>query len=212
MKRIALTLCLLALAGAANAQLTLFENDNFQGKRFDVRGAIDNLGNTGFNDMASSVVIRSGSWQLCDDAYFRGRCVTLQPGEYPSLGNMGLNDRISSAREIGGYGGPPPQGGQWGGGARAVLYEGPGFNGRQYVIDQNVVRDLGNTGFNDRASSLRVEQGYWLFCSDANFEGQCLTFGPGDYPQLPGQLNNRISSGRRISRNYPYRQNPNWGR
>jgi hypothetical protein len=73
-----------------------------------------------------------------------------------------------------------------------------------------VVRDMGNTGFNDRASSLRVEQGYWMFCSDANFEGRCLTFGPGDYPQLPGGLDNRISSGRRISSNYPYRQNPSW--
>ena len=212
MKRIALALGLLALAGTAQAQLTLFEHDNFQGQRFDVRGAMENFANTGFNDMASSAVIRRGTWQLCDDAYFRGHCVTLQPGEYPSLGNMGMNDRISSAREIGAYGAPPPQGGQWGGGARAVLYEGPDFNGRQFVIDRNVVRDLGNTGFNDRASSLRVEQGYWMFCSDANFEGQCLTFGPGDYPQLPGQLNNRISSGRRISSDYPYRQNPNWGR
>ena len=27
-----------------------------------------------------------------------------------------------------------------------------------------LLRDLGGTGFNDRASSLRVEQGYWMFC------------------------------------------------
>jgi hypothetical protein len=91
-----------------------------------------------------------------------------------------------------------------------VLYSAPGFEGRSFVIDQNVVRDLANTGFNDRASSLRVEQGYWVFCSDANFEGQCMTFGPGEYAELPHSLSNRISSGRRISSDYPYRQNPNW--
>lgn len=210
MIRTALAIALVAVASTASAQLTLFEHDDFRGQRFDVRGAVDNLANTGFNDVASSASIRSGTWQLCDDAYFRGRCVTLQPGDYPSLGSMGMNDRVSSAREIGVYGPPPSQGGNWGGGARAVLYARPGFDGQSLVIDRNVVRDLGNTGFNDRASSMRIEQGYWMFCSDANFEGQCMTFGPGDYPQLPPALNNRISSGRRISSQYPYRQNPDW--
>ena len=49
-----------------------------------------------------------------------------------------------------------------------------------------------------------------MFCSDANFQGECRTFGPGDYPTLPYELNNRISSGRRITADYPYRQNPSW--
>ena len=212
MKKLALAGLLLVLSSAASAQLTLFEHDNFQGQRFDVRGAVENLGNTGFNDTASSIRIRAGTWQICDDAYFRGHCVTLQPGEYPSLGRMGLNDKVSSARELGGYGPPPQQGGNWGGGARAVLYSRPDFGGRTFVIDSDVVRDLNNTGFNDRASSLRIEQGYWMFCSDANFGGQCLTFGPGEYPNLPPALADRISSGRRVSNHYPYRQNPDWGR
>jgi hypothetical protein len=70
---------------------------------------------------------------------------------------------------------------------------------------------LGRTGFNDRASSLRVESGYWIFCSDAEFRGECRTFGPGDYATLPG-LNNVISSGRRISNDYPYSERPDWQR
>jgi len=210
MKRIALALALLGFAAAAQAQLTLFEDDGFQGRRYDVQGAVDNLANTGFNDLASSVVIRGGTWQVCADAYYRGRCVTLKPGEYPSLGSMGMNDAVSSAREIGGWGAAPQQGTAWGSGARAILFSQPGMRGREYVVDGNVVRDLGNTGFNDRASSLRVEQGYWMFCSDADFGGNCLTFAPGDYPQLPPQLNNRISSGRRISERYPYRNAPDW--
>jgi hypothetical protein len=70
--------------------------------------------------------------------------------------------------------------------------------------------NLDGTGFNDRASSLRVEGGYWLFCSDAGFRGTCRTFGPGDYPTLPPGLNNQISSGRRIHEDYPYNQSPAW--
>jgi len=72
-----------------------------------------------------------------------------------------------------------------------------------------VLPNLGATGFNDRASSMRVERGYWMFCTDANFMGECRTFGPGDYPQLAG-LSNRISSGRRISNEYPYNAPPTW--
>jgi hypothetical protein len=212
MFRFALAIALMTFTAAASAQLTLYEHDNFQGRQYDVRGAVDNLGNSGFNDTASSARVRRGTWQICDDAYFRGRCVTLQPGDYPSLSRFDLNDKVSSARELGAYGPPPAQGGNWGGGARAVLYENRDFGGRSLVIDGNVLRDLANSGFNDRASSLRVEQGYWMFCSDANFEGQCQTFGPGDYPQLPRALNNRISSGRRISQQYPYRQNPDYQR
>jgi hypothetical protein len=93
-----------------------------------------------------------------------------------------------------------------------VLYEGEGFHGRSFEIQRDVVRNLDRTNFNDRAASLRVASGYWIFCSDANFEGDCRTFGPGDYPNLPGDLNRRISSGRRIADHYPYGGAPNWGR
>jgi hypothetical protein len=80
------------------------------------------------------------------------------------------------------------------------------------VIDNEVATNLAVSGFNDRASSVRIEGGYWMFCSEVNFTGECLTFGPGDYATLPWGFNNRISSGRRIRDYYPYNQNPNWQR
>src|SRR5262245_59886586 len=210
-----ITLCVVCLALVATmasaAELTLFEHDNFNGRRFAVHGSVDNLANAGLNDRASSVVIGSGTWQICDDVYFRGRCVTLQPGEYPSLRHMNLNDRVSSVRELGGW--EPRQssaGGHWGEGVRAVLYEGRNFSGRSYVITDNILRDLSRTGFNDRASSLRVEQGYWMFCSGADYNGACLTFGPGGIPTLRPNLITRISSPRRFWQRYPYNQAPPW--
>jgi hypothetical protein len=211
MRRTLVAVAALASCVAASAaEITLFEHDNFGGQRFSANDVIQNLGNSGFNDRASSVVIREGAWQLCDDAYFRGRCVTLQPGRYASLGQMGLNDRVSSAREIGAWGAPPGAGGGWGSGARAVLYSNSDFRGDRYVVDSDYVADLGNTGFNDRAQSLRIERGYWIFCSDAGFRGTCRTFGPGGYANLPQGLNNRVSSGRRISDDYPYNGAPHW--
>ena len=97
-------------------------------------------------------------------------------------------------------------------GVGAILYSNSDFRGDHYVVEGNYLRDLANTGFNDRAQSLRVERGYWIFCSDAEFRGECRTFGPGDYRHLPRALDNRISSGRRISERYPYKGQPNWER
>jgi len=221
-------------AFAASAQLVLYENDNFNWRSFRASNSVSNLDQNGFNDKASSVRVGNGRWQLCDDAYFRGSCVTLNPGEYPSLRAMGMNDKVSSARELGwtpdgggGWSGGSGNndysnhynnsnnnwtgGGNWGSGSRAVLFEGHNLGGRTFLVSPRGVSNLGDVGFNDKASSLRVESGYWLFCSDAFFQGNCRTFGPGDYPTLPPGFNNRISSGRRVSNDYPYKQNPNWG-
>ncbi len=212
----ALTAALAFTAGTVLAgEITLYERPGFQGRSMTLRNAQVDLDRTRFNDRAESAIVRDGVWEVCTDAGFNGRCTRLQPGEYPSL--QQFNDRISSAREVAQYAPPvaiaPPAAYAPGGrGARAVLYEGPDFRGRSFEIDRPVVRDLDRTNFNDRAASLRVFDGYWLFCSDANFEGDCRTFGPGDYPQLPGDLNRRISSGRRIYDRYPYSGPPSWNR
>lgn len=224
-------------ASAAQAQIVLYENDNFDGRNYRASYSVSNLNDGGFNDRASSVVVRGGRWQLCADAFFRGSCVTLGPGEYPSLRAMGLNDKVSSVRELGwtpdggggwngnhsynsdngynnrysNYSNNNYQGANWGSGSRAVLFAGYNLSGEAFVVDAGGIGNLDRTGFNDRARSLRVESGYWLFCTDSNFQGDCRTYGPGDYPNLPGGQSSSISSGRQVSGNYPYRSNPNWG-
>lgn len=216
---------------AFGAEITLFDGDNFQGRRMVVRGDIENLDNTGFNDKTTSLVVRDGVWEVCTDAYFRGRCMQLQPGEYPRLDDR-FSRSISSLRLVGGtpnvgrYDAPdrytapgyaPPDNERAAfqsreGHARATLFQGRGFTGRSFPIAGEVVSNLAGTGFNDRASSLRVEEGYWIFCSDANFAGDCRTFGPGEYPELPFDLDRKISSGRRIHDRYPYSARPQWDR
>jgi len=299
-------------AAATAGEITLFEYPDFAGRRITLRGVVSNFDPNGFNDRAASMVIREGYWELCSDAYFRGRCATFGPGEYRHL-QPALTDTVSSAREVGGPPPPPPPpppqarppapgyvesaprielwerrefggrsivltsgapdfehigfndradaavvysgvwrlcehaglGGQCrefgpgryndlgylggrvssaaivgglgsgviapaSGRPRAILYEQPNFGGRSFVIEGNVVPNLDRTGFNDRASSIRVEGGYWLFCTDAGFEGTCRTFGPGDYAALPWEINDKISSGRRIHDQYPYNAAPAW--
>ena len=84
-----------------SGQITFYEHNDFQGRAFAAEEPVANFIRYGFNDLASSVVIRNGRWEVCEDVSFRGRCVVLQRGQYPSLGAMGLNDRISSATLVG---------------------------------------------------------------------------------------------------------------
>jgi hypothetical protein len=216
----------LALAASAvfAGEITLFERPDFQGRRLTTRGTMPNLDRTDFNDRAESIAVRDGVWEVCSDAHFNGQCVRLQPGEYRNLRGS-LDRSISSVREVtqAAYAPPAPvyappapvyagPGGGGGGQPRAILYSGQGMSGRAFEIDRNVVRNLDGTGFNDRAASLSVLGGYWIFCSDANFEGDCRTFGPGDYPNLPFDVDRKISSGRRIADRYPYEGRPTWSR
>ncbi len=89
-----------AFAVQATAQVIFYENEGFQGRSFTAQRQIDSLERFGFNDRASSVVVLNDRWEVCEDARFRGRCLVLRPGRYPSLSAMGLNDRVSSVRMV----------------------------------------------------------------------------------------------------------------
>ncbi len=83
------------------SHVVFYENEGFQGRSFKADTPIDDFRGTGFNDRASSVVVRGQRWEVCEDARYGGRCVVLRPGQYPSLSSMGLNDGISSLRAVG---------------------------------------------------------------------------------------------------------------
>ena len=200
---------LVAASSAAADSITFYQDDNFRGRSFTADRPVGDFGRNGFNDRVRSAVVHDGRWEICVDADFNGGCGILPPGAYPNLGAYA--GRVSSVRPIdGNHANNRPDDRGRNRGARATLYEGPNLSGRAYTLN-DAMTNLATAGFNDRASSLRVESGYWIFCSDSDFRGECRTFGPGEYASLPG-LNNAISSGRRISNDYPYGDKPDWQR
>jgi uncharacterized protein YcfJ len=90
----------LVVATQAVGQVTFYSRDGFRGESFTADREVRNMERTGFNDRAQSAVVQGGSWQVCEDARFEGRCAVLQPGEYPSLSDMGLSREISSVRAV----------------------------------------------------------------------------------------------------------------
>ncbi len=85
---------------AKAAQITFYEREGFQGRSFTTEKQVGNFQRFGFNDLASSVEVLGDRWEVCEDVRFGGRCMVLRPGRYPSLAAMGLNDRISSVRDV----------------------------------------------------------------------------------------------------------------
>jgi hypothetical protein len=175
------------------AEVVLFEHDGYAGRRVATNDAIRGLQQHGFNDLASSLVVRGGRWEFCVDAEFRGRCVTLDPGEYKSLRQFGLNDQLSSLRLAGGQGG-----GRDDDRSDVVIFRDDNFSGESHAVD-GAVANLKGFRFNDVASSLVILRGKWELCADADYRGNCVILDRGRYPSLRELgIDDQVSSIRRL--------------
>jgi hypothetical protein len=96
-KRVLPLLCGIApLCGAAD--LTLYTDGEFQGRPLNVVIDMRQLDTMHFNDRTSSLVIEKGAWIFCTEEDFGGNCVTLEPGRYGSLKELGLDDTVTSVK------------------------------------------------------------------------------------------------------------------
>jgi len=182
-------------AAAVLPQVTFYERERFDGRSFIATEPVANFQRQGFRDRAASAVVVGERWEVCNDVRFRGACMVLRPGRYPSLAAMGLSGRIASVRAIApnvriadNRYAPAPVA------AQMTFFEREGFAGRSFAIEEPVI-NLQRAGFNDRASSAVVVGERWEVCNDTRFRGTCLVLRPGRYPSLAAVgLNDRISS------------------
>lgn len=178
----------------------LFSRPGFAGVSVQLKSDAPTLRSAGFDDHAASMIVTSGTWQLCVDPDYGGACRTYGPGRYDTLG-YGMAQQVSSARLVrpvsqapavvspGGYEtAPAAQAG------RAILYSAPGLNGGSLAVAAPM-SDLGRAGFDGAAASIYVESGNWLACSEADYRGHCHSFGPGRHDALGALgLDRRITS------------------
>jgi hypothetical protein len=86
--------CVAASAG----DITLYTRVHLGGPAITLHEAAPDLDLQGFNDKTSSVVVHKGSWEVCAEKHYKGKCMVLKEGEYAEL--KGFNDMISSVREV----------------------------------------------------------------------------------------------------------------
>lgn len=194
-----LALSAVVLAAQANAQVTFYEREGFEGQSFTSQQRVNNLQRSGLNDRASSATVATGRWQACEDRRFEGRCVVLRPGHYPTLAAMGLNDRVSSVRPLADnvrvrddeYAPMPIA-------AQITFYGQEGFYGRSFT-SQKAMPDVRGSGLRDRISSLDVVGERWQVCEEERYRGRCVVLRPGRYDSLRAmEMNDRIASVRAV--------------
>ncbi|WUR14681.1 beta/gamma crystallin-related protein [[Empedobacter] haloabium] len=84
--------------GGQREAVVLYAGQGFEGRAVGINGDVRTLNDASFNDRAGSLIIREGTWQLCEHADFRGQCLVFGPGRYEYL--EGLNNRLSSLRRV----------------------------------------------------------------------------------------------------------------
>lgn len=80
-------------------RISLYRDAGYAGSGRTFTFDVPDLARYGMANMASSAYLRSGAWQLCTRAYYRGRCVTLRASA-SNFRRLGLNDRARSLRRV----------------------------------------------------------------------------------------------------------------
>ncbi len=188
-------------------RIEVYTEPDFRGAAWTLDADMGNLRDSGFNDRIRSMRIYGGNWEACEDRDYGGVCMVYGPGDYRRLPPQ-LDRSISSLRKIGNdpsWNGITPGGQNYlvmdANGPRSRhpvwLYEHGNFAGRTLRATGDV-NDLGSSGLNDATSSIFISFGTWQFCEDSNYRGRCVTFGPGQYNEMPPGMNDTISSFRRV--------------
>lgn len=151
--------------GPRSYDIALFANANFRGPFLGFDGGEASLSQFRFNDTASSVLITRGSWLVCADNDYRGKCELLD-ASVGDLGGIYLNDSVSSFRRyderregpwrppVPGPAYPPAGNGGAGGlqGEQSVFFPAPTYRGARISNrDGAATRFCQDNGFNEAA-------------------------------------------------------------
>jgi hypothetical protein len=175
-------------SGARGADLTLYADDDYQGRALGVVIDERTLSVLNFDKRASSVVVENNAWILCTGEEYTGQCITLEPGRYASLQALGLDNAITSVRRrdapsIGVFNDANAPHGTPGDAAGIVLYASKNYLGPSHTVDRQRA-DLRVESLQAEATSAVIAHGQWELCEDPQFRGNCVTLGPGKYPSL----------------------------
>jgi hypothetical protein len=177
--------------------LVVYDQANYAGNSANFTSSATNLGPQ-WRRQARSININGGTWQVCEDPNFNGRCVTLSQSA-PDLGTYNLR-RIGSVRPIrqaGTYNNGTYSNGTYNNGDGTYNNGNGTYNNRNgaYNASRNSTRNWSITVYrstNYRGTarrytsavsnlgrtpvrSINVGRGSWEVCSGTNYTGDCIT-------------------------------------
>jgi hypothetical protein len=189
-------LAALALAGAARAQAPGWNGQYDEPPRGSYMRSCREI-----------TAFRGEVWALCQAERGGWNWSSARARDCGSQGLENRNGRLQCVGWNGGGDGGWNNGGGWngGGGGRppgggyrgdVLLFEDAGYQGRVYEVIGDIP-DLSVVNFNGKASSIKIQRGYWEICEHANYQGRCSRL-DADQVVLPREWNDQITSIRRV--------------
>ncbi|KAL2100163.1 hypothetical protein ACEWY4_004557 [Coilia grayii] len=178
--------------GPAAFKLTIFEQENFQGRCHELTEPCPNLQGAGL-DRVGSILIFCGPWVGYEREGCKGEQFILEKGEYPrwdSWTNSRRSDSLFSFRPIK----VDSQD------HKIVLYENPGYAGKKIEIVDDDVPSFYAHGYQEKVSSVRVHGGTWVGYQYPGYRGYQYLLEKGEYkdPAEFGAQTPQIQSVRRV--------------
>ncbi|NWJ03947.1 CRBB3 protein, partial [Crypturellus undulatus] len=179
-------------------KITLYEMENFQGKRCELTEELPNVAERAL-EKVGSVQVESGPWLGFERQAFAGEQFVLEKGDYPrwdSWSSSRSSDSLMSLRPLQIVSSRPARAG-----ARAAapiltrhpaplqdsaehkihLFENAGYAGRKMEIVDDDVPSLWAHGFQDRVASAKALNGTWVGYEYPGYRGRQYVFEKGEY-------------------------------
>ncbi|XP_069089070.1 beta-crystallin B1-like [Pleurodeles waltl] len=154
-------------------KMTVYEQENFQGRCFELSGECPCVFDKGF-ERVRSVRVESGPWVGYEQANFQGEMFIMEKGEYPrwdSWSNSYRNEYLQSFHPVRMEADKH----------KISLYENCDFKGRKMEIVDDDVPSLFSYGFTDRVASISVPSGSWVGYQYPGYRGYQYLFQNGEY-------------------------------
>ncbi|KAM9794349.1 beta-crystallin B1 [Syngnathus typhle] len=154
-------------------KLTLFDQENFQGRSLELQSECLNICERGL-ERVRSIIVDSGPFVAFEQTNLRGEMFILEKGEYPrwdTWSNSYRSDCLTSLRPISMDSLEH----------KICLHELSDFKGNKMEIQEDDVPTLWAHGFCDRVGSVKVPGGAWVGYQYPGYRGYQYLLESGDY-------------------------------
>uniref|UniRef100_A0A8C5HNL9 Beta/gamma crystallin 'Greek key' domain-containing protein n=1 Tax=Gouania willdenowi TaxID=441366 RepID=A0A8C5HNL9_GOUWI len=163
---------LLELLSDACCLIILYEDKNFQGRRYECDSDCSDF--HAYLSRCNSIRVEGGAWVVYERPNYTGYQYVLTRGEYPEYQRWtGVNDRLSSCRMIHSVSLRADSG-------ETLLYEKADFSGQSLEVMEDCPSLPQKFGWKE-VNSCKVSEGKWILYENPNYRGRQYFLEKGEY-------------------------------
>ncbi|KFO37704.1 Absent in melanoma 1-like protein [Fukomys damarensis] len=172
----------LAVWDYCTPEISLFSEEGLKGEQVKLTEALKEAGGLERHLQVASATVSAGLWLLYPKPFFEDTPYILEPGEYPTLEDLGTSDPTVGSLKPMRLGCPSVE---KPGEPKAIVYEAAGFQGQSWEVSRDIynIQQPEDSQSPNLASvgSLRVLGGCWVGYEKVGFRGHQYLLEEGEY-------------------------------